>query len=344
MVRMDEKAFFAAVVGAVIYLAIMNCFPVDKKFGVVRLGGSDYPGGELWTVNERPSRMEYKIELFKDAILGKTCTATLDLKDVKAGQQTYHYTVRQRHGSISRNGRTNYFAFDDGGDGCYVAVLLNEVPVKYVLERQEMAELLSDKIVVEYYPNSGFVKRMDGCNPYQQSALEAVLVPLREKYAAEERQKRLEEETREREEEARRQEENRRIHFRVQTMLEEGRVGHSLSDLKKEFEKASVPFEYEVVYVSTEHYAVGEIAFYDHARGTLYVVKDQDREEMTEVPYFGHNATAAEIKAVLEKSGILYECAVGDDAKSEEELRLNTYYCGPGTLIPRAYVYWFSVK
>ena len=228
----------------------------------------------------------------------------------------------------------------------YTVVLTDVIPVKYVQEREKLSDLISDKIVIEYYPKSGFVKTIDGYSPYDQEGLSASMDLLLEKYEVAKAEYEEQAEKERAVQEAIRQEELRKTHFLVNTMVTEGRVGHLLADVEAEFKANAVPFEIGVIELCTERFEVGQIAFYDQANRLVYVVKDQSREEMVKVPDFGKEPSATRVKTVLEAAGIAYECDMLAEAKDKDEqkMKLNTYYCGPGTWIPKDWVYWFSVK
>ena len=81
----------------------------------------------------------------------------------------------------------------------------------------------------------------------------------------------------------------------------------------------------------------------------IYVVRDNDAEDMVEIPPLPMNGTFAEITKILDDAGILwtFHCM---GSYTEEDINrdhskdiLNTVHCLPGTPIPKDYVFWFSV-
>lgn len=313
----------------VIFLVALNLFPVSRRFEVVRLN------------EEKPSRFAYKFAILKDAASRETKIVRGSREDVKAGYYTYN--VRSgRYGTKTTN--TYYLAFRDG-EISFQSFLADRTLVNYYQLSEKILQkgletdqewIYEKEYAIEYYPHAGLLKAVDGCNPYDGESLQTLVDELKVTVA--------EKEERERQEtEALRQEQSRQ--FSIAYDLFMNGTGRYLSDIEAELAKENISYEYEVVNLSTCHYEPGQIAFYDHPNRTVYVVKDQFGEEMVEVPYFDKKWPVQDIEKVLKEAGITYLCEELDRGEGDvAKKRLYTYYCGPGTIIPKEFVYWFTIR
>lgn len=324
--KTNWKKVLLITTGALVVISLVyNCFSVSKRFKVCVING------------EEPSRHTYIFAILSDALSGKTETVELDLSKVDAGYENYSYRVKSgRYGSKTRTNHSYYISYINAEGKINTDRLCDSTSVTYIKGRKNLTDKVTDKVVIEYYINSGIVKTIDGYSPYDVKGLASAYEKLQNEYEsvteAEEERAKVE-----------KAEKNRRfdvLYYDIMPYL----PGMSLSEVKKIMADAEVPFDEElnVIYLSTKHFRVGDVAFFHLPTRTLYVVKDNASEEMLVVPMFDRTIPATEIIKMLEEAGITYEC-LGYDPDTVQYL--NTYYCGPGTLVPKYnYTYTFHVR
>lgn len=320
-------------IAVAVYLIAVNLFPVSREFCAVRLQ------------EKKPSRFAYKVAILKDALAGETKVARGTWENVQANGERYSYRVSTgRHTYGTRAAYAYYLVFRDG-EATYQSYLADRTAVNYY----ELTEKASQKKVgwetericekeyeIEYYPNSGLVKAIDGRSPYDGEGLQALLEAFRSQVAAEE-------EHREQEAKAVREENIRQITIFLDLM--HNGTGRDFAEIQSDLAEENVSVEYEVAYLSTYYYEPGQVAFFDQPNRTVYVVRDQNREEMVEVPHFDAKGPVKNIEQALQEAGIHYEIEELDPGEGDAtKKKLYTYYCGPGTLIPRAFTYWFTIR
>jgi len=320
-------------IAVAVYLVAVNLFPVSREFCAVRLQ------------EKKPSRFSYKAAILKDALAGETRVARGTWENVRADGERYSFRVSTgRHTYGTRSAYAYFLAFRDG-DVSYQSYLAEGTAVSYyeLTEKasqkkagRETERICEKEYMIEYYPNSGLVKAIDGCSPYDGDGLQVLLEAFRAQVAAEE-------ERREQEAEAARKENTRQTTIFLD-LMHKG-TGRDFSEILSDLEKAKVSIEYKVIYLSTYYYEPGQVAFFDQPNRTVYVVADQEQEEMVEVPYFDAKGSVDNIEKALQEAGITYEIQELDPGEGDaSKKKLNSYYCGPGTLIPRAFTYWFSIR
>lgn len=316
--RTMKKIYLGVILAAAGYLVVFHFFPLSRRFSVCEING------------QPTSRYRYKAAVLADALDDITQVAEIPADQIVTAQMSYSYP-----GYRGRS-RTNYaelIAYQVE-DTKYSTWLADSITRQYV----HCIEGIEGSVRIEYYPRSGFVKTIDGFSPYDYDGLQANLSERQEAY---QKEKRAEEAA----QRAREQEEERRWSFTYDTMMNS--VGKQISDIEQKFQRKNVPFEINLEYISTQYFEVGEVAYFDLPERTAYVVKDQNAEEMIAVPYISSNMTLPEVKEVLDAAGITYtwDDMIVTEGKPDEEKRLHTYHCSPGTLIPtKNYVYWFSVE
>ena len=312
-------------------LLIYNCFDVDRSFRVCTMKG------------ETPSRNEYHLALLKDVISGDTEKIEIDINEVYADYKIYSYTTRSRHGSHTSRGITYYLGYTTAEGDKNTAVLLDYTAPNYINEMKKLEMDAPLTVTIEYYPNSGAVKYVDGCSPYDEEGLNAIYLEKKKEYDKKQEEYEAIAAEEARIAEAEKKERNRRFAVYFNILTNPNVKGRNFEEVKAEIEAQDVSFDDELatVYISTRYYEPGSIVFYDNVGRTVYVAKDKLIEEMIQVPEFDRTTPVSEIIEKLKAAGITYECDGYDASKNQ---RLNTYYCGPGTLIPKRFVYWFSVR
>ena len=300
---------------AAVIIVINGFFPVAGKYRVCEIDG------------KKPGKFQYMTAVLKDGIGGQTKTVTFDAENVNAGRTTYSI----RAGRGSREGHTDYISFHNDGVS-FCTVQLRVAAVNYV----RFAKKYKDAFTIEYYVHSGIIKTIDGMGVFDEDALDAARGSLEEQY-----EQRIAEEAALAEEI--REEENRQWSVKFSTLMEG--CGRQFDELVATIEAQDVVFDFPVHYISTEQFDVGCLAFYDNSAKEVYVVADQNGEDMVEVPALRNNMTLPEICKTLDDAGIKYTySAMSTDGKAEEKQTLNTCHCSPGTWIPKDYIFWFSVR
>ena len=326
--RTMKKIYLGAVIAAVVYLAIFNLFPVSGRFNMCLID------------NQTPTRYQYKAAIIMDALDGATQTADIPADQIIANVMGYTYRIGQyRTGGGYGRGYAETVHYVTGDDR-HSVWMANSTARRYIYQMTE----IEDSIRIAYYERTGFIQSLDEISPYDDDGLQMYL--SERQVLARERQERLRKEQMA-EEAARREqekEEERRWSFTYETMIDS--EGRQISEIQQEFRKNNVPFEIHLEYTSTQQFEVGEVAFFDLPGRTAYVVRDQNAEEMIEVPYIDHDMTLREIRKVLDKAGIQYSVLSLDEDQWEEnaEKHLYLYYCPPGTWIPQDFIYTFSVE
>lgn len=300
---------------AAVIIVINGFFPVAGKYRVCEIDG------------KKPGKFQYMTAVLKDGIGGQTETVTFDAENVNAGRTTYSI----RAGRGSREGHTDYISFHNDGVS-FCTVQLRVAAVNYV----RFAKKYKDAFTIEYYVNSGIVKAIDGIGVFDEDALDAARGSLEEQY-----EQRIAEEAALAEEI--REEESRQWSVKFSTLMEG--CGRQFDELVAEIEARDVVFDFPVHYISTQQFEVGSLAFYDNLDKEVYVVADQNGEDMVKVPALHNYMTLPEICKALDDAGIRYTYSTySAEEKAEEKQTLFTCYCGPGTWIPKDFTYRFSVR
>jgi len=133
--------------------------------------------------------------------------------------------------------------------------------------------------------------------------------------------------------------------------------GKNYEEIVQQLKTRGLENPYNIVYISTEYYGIGEIAMCDIPRNKIYVVRGNEKEDMLRVPDLPRRSTLAEITQILDNAGIAWSCSccgndtydcfgIGDKEKildhSKDTLRFSLYPAA-GTPIPKDYVLDFSV-
>ena len=318
----------ALLIGAVVLIG-SQFLPLSGKWGGVKVN------------DKTPARGYYSLCLLLDTVEGDTETVTLWPRKVKV--DAYKYTSSYRGHSTKHT--EPYISFH--GFGSY----LYRPGISYYLSA---CEKNSQQIQVEYYRNSGLIRTVDGVSLYDTDRLKqlgSAIVPKEteqpEDSQAEQQAEQQMKETdvpdyKTLKEELERQQLNA---FKVFFKSE----GKNYESLLSQLRENSIPNPYSTIYISTQYYGIGEVALFDNINGSIYVVRDNDSEDMVCVPPIPQHSTLSEISKILDDAGIkwLYNCSGyhGNQAEADHSKDvLNTYYRPPGTPIPKDYVYWFSVK
>lgn len=296
-------------------ILLASCFlPVNKKYEEVKING------------KRPLKIQYAYYLLCDAIENKTETITIDSE--KFSLDKHSYSTRGGRGSRTRYHRFYCASFED-----YTMYLYENVLTDYIdtCRKYEM------DIEIEYYKNSGNIKSIDGISLYDESGFDNAMYKIEREIREKEN---LEKQIKEKEEQ------KRLAAFSAFFEAE----GENYEQIVKSLEAEGIENPYETVYISTKYFEIGSIAFFHNMGNKIYVVRDNDNEDMHEIPPIPDDATFTEITRILDDAGIkwTFDC-FSDTFADTDELDhsndiLHTVHCSPGTPVPKDYVFWFSVK
>lgn len=295
-------------------LFILNLFPLSEEYGYLQIN------------NKEPSSIQYRYYLLSDAIRNET--ETMNMNPENFYLECRHYTVGGGRGSIPYTYTVYYASFNN-----YRVRLYNRAVENYIYTCRKYKR----DIEVEYYKKSGIIKTVDGITLYDKSAFDMAVYNIEQ----EEAEKQAIEDAIKAEEE--------RKELDLFTAFFYGE-GENYEKIVKKLESEGIKNTYDIKYISTQYFEVGTIALFDNTQNVVYVVRDNDKEEMIEVPSLPYNGTFEEITQILDNSGIkwTFDC-MGSYSRNEDELDhskdiLNTVHCSPGTPIPKDYVFWFSVR
>lgn len=306
------------VIGIVIlYITISNCFKVSKAYEVCRINA------------ETPSRWSYDIALLKDALSGETEVVELNYDKLEAVATSYNYKVARRYGIKTRSSTTYYVKYENKEGSTHSAMLEDSKAYVYLKNLKKLTDRIDITVMIEYYPNSGTIKNINGISPYDGDALEAHYNSIVEQYANV-----LEKKLPNEHDEGIRQ-------IKIIFGIMPNSIGKKLSDVRNVLEEECVEFDkrIKVQYIRSKSFGIGEIAFWEGANRIVYVVEDQTGEDMVKIPVFDENTPVEEIFDMLHKAGITFECYVdsnwtGDNAY---DYTLGEIYYTPGTMIPKTY-------
>ncbi len=291
-----------------VWILILNLFPVSKRYEDVLIDG------------KRPSKLSYKVHILQDAISGETKVETLPVDKVTAIRSGYR--IRGGRHSSSRRVDTYYIGFETEENEKF-ASYESGVLWKYVTWMKEH----TDTIQIEYYVHSGMIKKIDGVDKKDIDALSDRIAEVEEELKLRAEQ-----------EELQKRQEEQKAGRRYQIMSQS--VGKTLEEVTRELEAEDIPFIHNVKYISSQMYECNTIAFSDNE--AVYVVKDNQKEDMIQVPKMKRGMTKDEVIATLTEAGFTYEydtfsCSMH---KSGE---LHTCHFGGGEWAPKGYKVWFSI-
>lgn len=162
-----SKYYLIGLFATVVYLVIACLFPVSKRFGVIRVN------------DQRPSRIAYMMAVAKDGSSGVTRKVTISGENMIADSRDYSYRIRRK----SVTNQTYFLAFQDE-EASFQSFLANSMVMVYYERMERMfrnnnviktERVFEKEYEIEYYPNSGLIKSLDGCSPYDGKALNALV-------------------------------------------------------------------------------------------------------------------------------------------------------------------------
>lgn len=270
--------------------------------------------------NKRPSKLEYKYNIFLDVLENETVTENIPTTKIRTYTERYTY----------RKSTTTHYSY-------YVSYWTADNRRMSVVEEYNLVQCIEglkeidDNIQIEYYPHSGIIKSINGVVKHECNKLDAY---ISDKVEEIELKKRLEEE-----EILRQEEEANKIARRKNTILNES-IGRNIDEVMLQFEEEKLSFESEIIYISSQMYDIGTIVFRNNE--AVYVVKDNLGEDMVPIPNMELGMTKEQIISLLTEAEFDYHCSEYS-CDTHGKNKLHTYQFSPGTLVPRGYDVGFSV-
>ena len=309
-----RNRFFIISVAVTIAISLLFCLlPMSNRFGNIKVD------------DKRPSKLKYCCYLLVDAVNKNTDSVSMNSEALFI--ESHSYTVRSGRGGRSKHYTVHYASFEG-----YSTLLYKTSAEKYIRTCRNIGK----EIEVEYYEKSGIIKTVDGIGLYDKNGFDKAVYDIEqaeaEKQAAEEA--------------LRKKEEEKSLALFSAFFESEGKDYNAIMD---QLRKDNIEYTYSTEYISTKYFEPGEVAFFDNQNHIVYVVRDNDAEEMKVVPSLPHNGTLPEITKILDENGIkwTFDC-FGSVGMHEENLdhshdTLKTVHSSPGTPIPEDFVFWFSV-
>lgn len=311
--EMDYRRYVKAILLLFVVTSILSsCFRVSGRFEHVKRNG------------KRPLKLIYEAAVLQDAFMGITEFTVLQQEDVSLFSREYRAGTAR---GGSRPSRYYYLGYhtEDGKE--YVCSLLySQYRALGILTEVE------DSITLEYYAHSGILKSVQGIPLLDGGEITAVA--LEKKRELEEAWAQQVKATEEREKRNKEQETQK-------TTRLWNSVGESFESVLEEFQQKDWEMDWEVVEISSQLYSIGEIAYVKLK--TIYVVKDQEGEDMVPVPALKPTMSMEEVIAMLTEAGLDYEVDYFG-ADPEKRNRVRTWHESPGVLVPKQMPFWFCIE
>ena len=304
--------------GGAALLLIPQLFWNTARFGAIEING------------KKPLKAQYNWYLLCDACSGKTETLTLDADAFRLEPHSWK-SGGDRFGR-SRSRTAAYACYKENSVYLYQSALSSYIAACQKYQKQ---------LEIVYYKNSGIIQTINGILLYD----ERTFLDSADTMILEEKRKQEEQEAAEK---AIEEEEKAKSLALFSAFFES--EGKNYEEIVKQLEKDGIENTYKTVYISTHYYETGEIAMFDNPHKTVYVVRDQETEDMLIVPPIPGGSTLTEITQILDDAGIPWEyhCmgSISEKDKNRDHSKdtLNTYSRSPGTPVPKGYVFWFSVR
>lgn len=291
---------------AAVIILIMNLFQVSDRYGGVLIE------------NETPSKLDYKYAILRDVFGQETKVVDIPSAEVEVYVQSYSY----KSGRSTERAYAYYMAFETADRKCY-ASLESEGFRICINELKE----LKDSIQIEYYIHSGIIKSIDGIDKNDDETLMEYIALCTEEVK---RQKDQEEA------EALRLKELEKEGIMIMAESE----GKDITQVLQQFEELGIPFDYEIKYISSQMYEIDTIVL--KVMGEVYVVEDNEKEDLLPIPRVALGMTAEEVSKLLTEAGFSYECSTYS-CDLHEKGTLHGFQFPAGTLVPKGYRVGFSV-
>jgi len=197
---------------------------------------------------------------------------------------------------------------------------------------------LEIKITIEYYNNSGIIKKIEGTSIHDyEEIINKFNLLIEQNIEETENKKNEEEKLKQEEQEIKKKKEEALI------KIKQNAIGKNIETIKKELEKNEI-LDYSIKYISSKLYSSGKICFIDNNKLCFYVVKDNKKEEMIKMPNIKVGMTKEEVMKILNASGLKgYISGTSKAYNNEKSGTLKYYAYSPGTLLPKGLAVGFSI-
>jgi len=302
---------------------IVECFYMPRRYDYIRING------------EEPSMAEYKYAILKDVIEGRTSIITIPHTGVLPKEDDIYIGARHRTKTkreyicyLEENGKYNYVTESTKN----LNNIINE------LKKISGMKNLEIKITIEYYNNSGIIKKIEGTSIHDyEEIINKFNLLIEQNIEETENKKNEEEKLKQEEQEIKKKKEEALI------KIKQNAIGKNIETIKKELEKNEI-LDYSIKYISSKLYSSGKICFIDNNKLCFYVVKDNKKEEMIKMPNIKVGMTKEEVMKILNASGLKgYISGTSKAYNNEKSGTLKYYAYSPGTLLPKGLAVGFSI-
>ena len=246
-------------------------------------------------------KFDYNIEIVKDIISKKTKKTKINSEEINLYNKKFfrimHYYIMYE----TNNDNINYIYSAE-----YDNRLFN------IIKKLKNCET---EIEIEYFANSGIIKSIDGIEKNNYKILnERINCLMQEKKAKEliklKIKSDLERQKKEREKEKREIEYNKYLEkSKLQDEAIKKSIYKNIEEVKSEFDKLEI--DYSIEYISSKKFKVNTVVysvlFNEDSYICLFVVKDDNKEDMIEFPRLEVGMTKDEVSNILDSVGIEYE-------------------------------------
>ncbi|MBR5364409.1 MAG: hypothetical protein IK134_13930 [Oscillospiraceae bacterium] len=311
-----------------IFLVVIQALPYTERFDKLRLNG------------KKPLRLQYNYALIRDALDRETETVKINGKNFRIGDDDLFSITFRQHGP-SRRLKADFAYYSKNSVYLYA-----DAAADYIDACQKSNKLIE----VTYYKHSGIIQTIDDIYIYDREQFDQAADELNSieaaKRAEKEEAEKREKEAKEAAEAAAKEAEEKNSLALFDAFF--GSAGENYAEIAADLERRGIENTYDIIYISTDYFASGEVAFFDNLNKAVYVARDNDKEEMVQIPPLPYAGTLTEIGKILDDAGIKWRydcfgCKGNKDEADHSKDVLHTYHCSPGTPIPKDYEYWFSV-
>ena len=265
--------------------------------------------------------LNYTTSIFKDIISSETSTETVN---------TDHISVYDSR------------LYDEPA---YVSYKINNSKFYRSKETDDLVKILDKidnlkiEISIEYHNNSKIIKSIDGINKFNYNELEKRINYLIEQKEIAEKQKRKI-----------RQEQLNQINQQSLNdiaiyNIKRNSIEKNIEDVKNELQKYGIT-DCPIKYISSKLYSTGTVAFAEKEGAdltNLYVVNNNDIEELTPMPQLTKGMSKDEVIKILEQNELTYDIKIRE-RKNNQSPGLYLYSPpGFGTYVPKGSMFIVSI-
>lgn len=321
----DKWKLFLSVLLAII--VVVNALPVGGAFRTTLVDG------------KRPLVIVYLSDIVRDCIERETVTGEYSKDEL---QFITHTILLPK--SNARKAEITYKALYYGEEGHQNTHLMNAIEYELYLNGRFSDN--PEKMTIEYYKHSGIIKSIDGINMNDLASFEARF---------NERNARLKEERNNRKynEEHKKELDNYALKSYFQVFLTS--TGKPWSEVEADIQSEEANIKergldkycrkYTVKEIETSFFNEGEVAYsgFEDDGYHFYIAKSGSKEEMTVIPEFAPDESAADYAIKLHDEGIDF-IVYTDTSKDLEDVKVKEVSEKPGTIIPIELQIYFATE